>query len=68
MKGVVQMLPGDMEASPGLLWDECRKEEDKMPLLIANTCLGLLLVLKQCLMPTALSIWILAAGHCNKMS
>lgn len=33
---VAQVLPGDTEASPGLLWGECRKEEDRMPQLMAN--------------------------------
>lgn len=30
------MLLGYTEASPGLLWDESRKEEDRMPQLTTN--------------------------------
>lgn len=33
---VAQTLPGYTEASPGLLWDKCRKEEDRMHQLMTN--------------------------------
>lgn len=33
---VAQTLPGYTEASLGLLWDKCRKDEDRMHQLTTN--------------------------------